>query len=483
MLRPGDVFDREQEWADLAAFLGGDRPGVRLGVVSGRRRQGKSFLLRRLVEARRGQYTLALEEERRPALDRFGRDVATALGVPAPLRFADWSDAVASAGGAGRLLVLDEFPYLLRGAPELPSVLQAFYDETRTGPPLAVVLCGSALSVMGELLSGAHPLRGRARLDLSLRPFDFRTARAFWGIDDLEVALRLHAVLGGTPGYRDLTDPPPAGLVELDEWLAATVLNPAHALFGETAYLLREDPRITDRALYQSVLAAIAAGETSPGAIANVLGREARSLGHPLDVLRTAGFVTRADDLLAQRRPVYAVADPIVRFQMNVVRPRLAQFEERQAVQAWGASRQVFGSRVLGPHVEDLARQWTARFAAPETLGGPVSVVGHAVLNDPVGRARHEIDVLALADGETPRGRSVRIRAIGEAKATTRPRGTADVRRLEHLRGLLTARGHDAGGARLLLFSRSGFDDDLVAAARRRDDLVLVDLERLYEGD
>lgn len=209
MTRPSDLFDREQEWADLSAFLRGGQPGLRLGVVSGRCRQGKSYLLRRLVEAHGGQYSLALEEERRPALDRFGRDVAAALGMPADLRFADWSVALQAAGRPGRLLVLDEFPYLLRGAPELPSAVQAWYDETRSGDPTAVILCGSALSVMGELLSGAHPLRGRARRDLTVRPFDYRTARAYWGVDDPEVALRLHAVVGGTPGYRDLTDPPP----------------------------------------------------------------------------------------------------------------------------------------------------------------------------------------------------------------------------------------------------------------------------------
>jgi hypothetical protein len=61
--------------------------------------------------------------------------------------------------------------------------------------------------------------------------FDFRLSRQFWGIDDLDVAFRLHAVMGGTPGYRDLTDDPPQTLTELDRWLQSSVLNPAHALF------------------------------------------------------------------------------------------------------------------------------------------------------------------------------------------------------------------------------------------------------------
>jgi hypothetical protein len=67
-------------------------------------------------------------------------------------------------------------------------------------------------------------------------------------------------------------------MVELDRWLVGHVLNPAHALFGETDYLLREDSTITDRALYQSVLAAIAGGQITPGGIAASPGRDARSL-------------------------------------------------------------------------------------------------------------------------------------------------------------------------------------------------------------
>lgn len=490
MIRPADLFDREQEWVDVDRFVAAGRPGLALGIVSGRRRQGKSFLLRRIVAAHGGVYSLALEEERRPALRRFGRTVAEALGVPGELRLDDWTDALRLAlgldgSGPGRLVVLDEFPYLLRGAPELPSVIQALYDESRAGPataPATLILCGSAFSVMGELLSGAHPLRGRARMDLVIRPFDFRTARAFWAVDDLEVALRLDAVLGGTPGYRDLTDPVPQSLPGLDHWLQDHLLNPAHALFGETEHLLREDPRITDRALYQSVLAAVAGGETAPSGIASVLGRDARSLWHPLEVLRSAGFLQRSEDVLTRRRPVYTLTDPVLRFSMLVTRPRQAMFEERQAAAGWEASRQVFAARILGPHVEMLARRWTRRYAAPATLGGPVSVVGQAVVNDARGRTRHELDVVALAEGEAVAARDARIRAIGEVKATNRPRGRGDVARLESIRELLAERGHDVAGSRLLLFSRTGFDPALIAAADTRDDLELVDLERLYLG-
>ena len=59
--KPGDMFDRDVEWMELGAFSCDARPGATLGVVSGRRRQGKTFLLRALCQALGGFYFAAEE--------------------------------------------------------------------------------------------------------------------------------------------------------------------------------------------------------------------------------------------------------------------------------------------------------------------------------------------------------------------------------------------------------------------------------------
>ena len=431
---------------------------------------------------------MALEEEPAPALARFAAAVGRDLALPpGALRFDDWEQALRAATERYPLVVLDELPYLLphpAGA-TIPSVLQLLVDESRvTGsPPRRVIVCGSALSVMTELLSGGTPLRGRADLDLRLGPFDHRTMTAYYGIDDPDVAFQLHAVVGGTPGYRDLlAEASPQTMTELAELLAATVLNPSHALFGEPEHLLREDPRVTDRAAYHSVLGAIAAGATTPAKVAAAIGRPERSLSHTLDVLVTSGFVVRDDDVLLQRRPVLRLADPIVRFHQLVVAPRLASFEERAVAEAWADARPTVESRIHGPHFEDLAREWVRRFASAETTGGPAGEVGTTVVNDRAGRATLEIDVVALARGQRRQAKNAWIIALGEAKASARPRGVDDLQRLDRARALLVARGVEAATARLLLFGRSGFDPQLLTSARTRADVELIDLDRLWTG-
>lgn len=489
MERPSDLFDRTREWNDLREFLAGDAP-IRIGIVYGRRRQGKSWLLRRVVRAAGGIYSMALEQDRVSALARLGSTLAEASGLPdARLDLSNWEEALRTArsilGRRGqRLLVLDEYPYLLEHSPELSSVLQVFHDDLRNegeGPPLRLILCGSALSVMENLLGGNSPLRGRTQLEMRVRPFDFRTAGAFWDATDPDVAFHIHAVLGGTAGYRDLVqEAPPAVLSDFPGWLSRTVLNPSSALFTEADYLLREDPRIRDRALYHAILAAVSQGRTTPTGIGGSVGRDRTALAHPLEILTTSGFLQASQDLRKQRGVALRIADPIVRFHQLITRPRLSQFEERRFEAAWQASVATFRSQVLGPHFEELAREWVLRFAEEELLGGRVGEVGFTVIPDRKQRRTREIDVLALASGERRGLRSSRVLCIGEAKSSDRPRTVADLERLERIRSLLKEDGADCDGAHLLLFGRSGFVRALEARARTSPDVVLVDLARLY---
>jgi uncharacterized protein len=498
--RPADLFDRTREWENFAEFAQSTTRGLRLAVVSGRRRQGKSYLLRRLVRATGGLYHQAHEVERTQALTRFGDGVALALGLrPGTLRFDDWETALrtalgyparggpastgASPAGPLRLLVIDELPYLLTHSPELPSVLQDLHDEARDAdhPGAAVIVCGSALSVMTELLSGARPLRGRAQIDLTVRPFDYVQAREYWGIADPEVAFQVDAILGGTAGYKPLIEAAvPQRAAGLPKWLAGSVLNPAHALFNETDYLLREDPRISDKQLYNSILSAVAEGAHSPREIGVVVGRDTNHLRHPLRVLEDAGFLTRTDDVLTQKRPTYFLADPVIRFGEVVVEPHRSLLEERDTTTAWQSALPGYQSQILGPHFEHLARLWTAHHAG-DLWPEPVGEVGPTVVNDRAGRAQHEVDVVALARGQRRAATHPRIVVLGEAKASGRALTLGDLQRLEHIRDLLVARGRDAATAHLALFGRSGFDRNLLAHAAERAHLHLITLDDLYQ--
>ncbi|WP_455351896.1 AAA family ATPase [Streptomyces sp. SYSU K217416] len=478
----------------LREFVEDPAPQLRLAIMSGRRRNGKSFLLEALTEAVGGLYVAAVQEEGRVlALQRFSEAVADHAGVPAgALRLGGWEellstalDVVNRAPGAP-LLVIDELPYLLQHSPEIPGLLQLLYDrsQSRKAPGGRIVLCGSAMSVMSELLSGTKPLRGRAVLDLRLPAFDYRTARTHWQVADPETALLVDACLGGAPGYRPLSPgSSPQSAAEFDGWVQRTLLDPGRALYSrvEAEFLLREDPRITHRTLYYDLLSVVAQGASTPARIGSLLERQRSAVVAPLEVLESTGYLRKEQDLLKARNPVITVADPVIRFNQLITLPLVDMVEHGRAQQAWQESRPTFHSKILGPHFEELARRWTRAFAPDETTLR-VGAVGSTDVPDPSAKTKHEVDVLALAPGERPQSAHARIALIGEAKATIQPRGLRDVERLERIRDLLTGLGHNTEDAALALYSLHGFHPDVQHAAAQRRDLLLVDLAALY-GD
>ncbi|MET9968488.1 hypothetical protein ABZZ80_21830 [Streptomyces sp. NPDC006356] len=158
--------------------------------------------------------------------------------------------------------------------------------------------------------------------------------------------------------------------------------------------------------------------------------------------------------------------------------------ERRRAAQVWQSSRPTYHSKILGPHFEETAREWARSFAIDET-GRSLGAVGTAEIADPAARTKREVDLLALAPGERPQSPRASIALIGEARATVQPRGLKDLERLERLeriRALLADQGHRPEDAVLALFSLHGFHPDVVDAAGRRRDVLLVDIRALY-GD
>ncbi|MEO3790640.1 ATP-binding protein [Nonomuraea sp. B10E15] len=485
--KPSAVFDRVDEWKDLAHFATDLTPGLRIGVVRGRRRHGKSFLLEHLCEAASGVYTVALRQSRAAALTRFSDSLSQALGYRLGA-FPDWVTALDTAVDAlssrttGRppLLVMDEFPYLADHSPELPSAIQALYDKRgpRKGyPPFKLVLCGSAISIMSSLLAGDQALRGRAVLDLRIGQFRFRDAAKYWETDP-RTAFLIDAVLGGAPGYRDIVgDPPEPGEEGLFHWLERTILNPSHVLFTEPDYLLAEDPRIRDRAIYNAIWWAVAMGATSPTQIGGLVGMEAKALTYHLNVMKDGGFLRHEQDLLRQRRPTITIADPTVRFHNLIVQPNVSALEMRQAGVVWDRSRKTFSDKILGPHFEEAARTWVRWHGAETGLDD----IGHVGTTEVACREHrgHEVDIMAVSRTALPRSKSARITLIGEAKCTNKARTMADLHRLRHLRELLLSLGWDAGDASFVLFSQDGFSSDLETAASDGQ-VHLLDLETMY---
>jgi AAA+ ATPase superfamily predicted ATPase len=377
-------------------------------------------------------------------------------------------------------VILDEFPYLVRSSPSLPSILQVVIGVRtmdRQAPRPRLLLCGSALSFMGGLLSGTAPLRGRASLELIVHSLNYREAARFWGIDDPRLAVKVHAIVGGTPAYRRefVGDDAPQGPADFDDWVCRTVLNPARPIYREAAYLLAEEADLRDRSLYHSVLAAVACGNSTRGGIADSIGRKATDISLPLTVLQGCGLLVAEADAFRRNRTNYRIAEPLLAFHHAIIEPSLNWLDQNTSGSVWQRSQDIFNSQVLGPHFERQCRDWVSDHADTEDFGGLPTRVAQGTVADPERRTSLELDV--VVHGAIGQDNGILL-SVGEAK-WNKVMDLRHLQRLQHALRLLAAKGVDTTHAKPACYSGLGFTDDLRAAAQRGE-VILVGLDRLY---
>ena len=444
---PGALLDREDESARLEAAWAGAVRGVRqLGVVWGRRRVGKTFLLSRFAASRRAVFFAATQQaepvELRRLYEAVGRDLGEAATDSAGGGFTSWEAALRFLASQARdealLVVMDEVPYLARSTPGFASIVQSVWDHVAIGSHLMLVLTGSAIGTIDNMLGAGGALRGRPTVSLRLDPVDLLAARAFLPNLEPEQLLEAYAACGGYPIHLNAWDPGATTATNLLH-LAGTA---GGLLMDDAAGILAEELGEADG--YRRVLAAIGRGRTRLSDIQTEAGQR---IEHPLEVLRRAGFVRRSLPVGAPRkaRPIYELGDVYLAFWFSVLYSDLAHVEGGQG-RAVLARRQPQWERHLAWVFEEEARRHAVRLVASGVLPEGL-VVGRwwTSSGEPC-----EVDVLGL--------QGTRTRLVGEARWQSVPLGLKDLRGLMAKASRVPAPVEDPLFA---LWGRRGVDPDV----------------------
>lgn len=322
-------LDREQEIRRITRALAD--PAGALVCVYGRRRLGKSRLVRRALEDRPAAYYVG--DDRDSAVQRAGlsRELARLIPGFASVAYPDWEtllDRWWRDAPVGAILAIDELPSVVATAPELPSLFQKLIDQSRP-QGRHVVFCGSSQSMMqGLVLDASAPLYGRAREILRLGPLPPAYLGRALRSKDAAAVIEQYCVWGGVPRYWELA------LDHADPFSALEdlVLDPLGVLHDEPARLLRDDVR--DPARAASILALIGQGAHRLSEVAGRLGVPAPQLSRPIARLVDLGLVLRDTPFGASardsKRSLYRIADPLLDFCYTFVDPNRSRLGARQ---------------------------------------------------------------------------------------------------------------------------------------------------------
>lgn len=311
--------DRTREIKRMEKALGAAHP--QLVVVYGRRRVGKSTLIRKVLHEGEDVYFQADETQTANQLYLLAKAVAGHFPGFDHLQYPDWYSLLEALNFRATkkfTLCLDEFPYLVKSFPALPSVIQRFWD---TGSPrFNLILCGSSQqSMYSDILNEQSPLYGRSDCTIKLQPISISFIGEAMGLATVEEFFVQYSLWGGIPRYWQLSEREG----KLEDAVRNLILMPDGSLADEPSRLLRDDLR--DLVLSRTLLSVIGSGVNRLSEIAARLGRKATELTSPLRRLIDMGYVERevpfGESQKGGKRSVYKICDQFMNSYYRFVAP------------------------------------------------------------------------------------------------------------------------------------------------------------------
>ncbi len=189
-----------------------DRSKAQLIVIYGRRRVGKSTLIREATK--RERKVLLFEgiegEQTAVQIEQFLDDLSRQTGR-VRLRARNWREVFQGLGEIverGRwVLVFDEFPWMGAGRSRIVSELKLYWDRWSRNQEVCLILCGSVASFMTRHVVHSRALHNRKTLELCLPPLSPAESALFIPRRSAPEKAQMYMCLGGVPKYLEQIDP------------------------------------------------------------------------------------------------------------------------------------------------------------------------------------------------------------------------------------------------------------------------------------
>ncbi len=436
-----EFVDRVHELAFLEEKWRESKP--QLIILWGKRRVGKTELVKQFMKDKPHVYFLAESTNERDQLFRFSQALGQFFKEPLlkTRGFSGWEESFGYVKEKNQkfVLVVDEFPYLIFSNPGVISLFQKAWDEYWSKSQVFLILLGSSIAMMeSHVLGYRSPLYGRRTGQWRVDPLIFAAASRFRKDRPFSDQLAHFAVAGGIPAYWLQFDP---------QWdwrknLSDFVLKKGAMLYSEVEFILREELR--EPRYYFALLQAIAQGKRKLSEIVNATGISQPVANKYLGVLGDLKVVERElpvteEKALKSKKGLYRIQDEFFQFWFRFVFPRRGELELGKVEEALKGIEEGFSQHLSGVYekvaVETLWQNMDAFF--------PFSSVGRWWDRNA------EIDLIAV-------NKQLDSILFGEVKCTEKPIG------IDIYEGLLENSKRVEWGSKkrkdyFCLFSKTGF--------------------------
>jgi len=301
-------------------------------VIYGKRRVGKTELIRHFIKDKRYVYYLSSKGNAELNLQSAISVITQKLGPTpiAPTAFSTWRDFFDYLGKVSTdltehfVLVFDEFPFLVEADPNMSSYFQYGWDMYLKDRKIMVILMGSSISMMYKhALVYNAPLYGRRTGQWLLQPFTYEDTKNFYPESNFENSFSLYAISGGIPAYAKVFD----GGKTLRENIEQYVLPEGSFLGVEPELLLNEE--FDEPRSYLGILKAIGLGRTKFSEIVQTAGVPSTALPGYLKTLIELRLVKKeapVTDKIPEKskKGTYSLSDAFLRFYFSFIFPNIS---------------------------------------------------------------------------------------------------------------------------------------------------------------
>ena len=436
-------------------------------VIYGRRRVGKTTLIKEFIKNKKAIYFLAREADGGVNLTNFSNDVyaVTAKELKGNAFFGDWEKAFdyiyEIAKNERLVLVIDEFPYLANGYRSISSIIQAHIDNHWGDSKLFLILCGSSMSLMEkQVLAYKSPLYGRRTAQFKILPFSFFTSLPFFEGYSKEDKAILYGITGGIPEYLNKINPGKT----VRENIIDLYLSPSGHLFEEPSNLLKQELR--EPSTYNGIIEAIAGGASRLNDIATKCGIESNKCAKYLKSLIALGIVKKewpVTESASSKKSIYLLDDMMFRFWYRFVFPNMSGIVS-------GLGEDIYEYEIansipdyMGIAFEEICKQYIIEQAKIKSTPLLPGNLGKWWGNNPKEKCQEEVDILSYRKDDA---------LFGECKWTKKPVGMDTLKNLQRRSELFPYKNKW-----FWLFSKTGFTDGLIEEAKKDENIKLIRLE------
>lgn len=464
---PETFIGREQELADLNELYSQDK--FQLFVLYGRRRVGKTTLLNEFCKDKDTIFYSAEQSNNKLNLEKFSSRVFNYYDENNLEPFSSWTNALSYIDERQKseklVLVIDEFPYLVKKNKALLSELQHLIDHKLTKGNLFMILCGSYMGFMEkEVLGSKSPLFGRRTAQLHMKPFNYQTSSIFLdGFSDTQ-KLELYGAFGGTPRYLQQINPKE----NFEENIKRAYLKVTSYLYEETLLLLRQE--VQEPGVYSAIIEAIASGHTKANEISTKIGEDSAKCLKYIKTLCELGILhkeTPFGEKDSSRKTIYGISDFMFRFWYRYV------FANRTLIET-GAQQALWTKRIepdynsyMGLVFEKVCTDYLSVKNAKGELPILFTSIGRWWGTNPATHVQEEIDLIAN-DGKDY--------IFGECKWRNEK---LDLSVLRELKNKADIYSKNRKRTYYVLFSKSGFTDTVINEANSDNSIMLIELSDL----